>query len=85
MRTDVEIQLSPEDRVRLEKLVAAPVTAQKHVWRAQIVLLIRTYGVSTLVTVDFATQSSAGCVIPGSLGWINQVARIGCTDLEEAE
>jgi hypothetical protein len=39
MRTDVEIQLSPEDRVRLEKLVAARMTPQKHVWRAQIVLL----------------------------------------------
>ena len=33
------IQLSPADRVRLEKLVAAPMTPQKHVWRAQIVLL----------------------------------------------
>ncbi len=39
MRTDEEIQLSPEDRVRLEKLVAARMTPQKHVWRAQIVLL----------------------------------------------
>ncbi len=33
MRTEVEIQLSPEDRVRLEKLVAARMTPQKHVWR----------------------------------------------------
>jgi hypothetical protein len=39
MRTDVEIQLAPEDRVRLEKLVAARKTPQKHVCRAQIVLL----------------------------------------------
>ncbi len=38
-RTDEEIQLSPEDRVRLEKLVAARMTPQKHVWRVQIVLL----------------------------------------------
>ena len=39
MRTDEEIQLSPEDRVRLEKLVSARMTPQKHVWRTEIVLL----------------------------------------------
>jgi transposase len=39
MRTDKEIQLSPEDRVRLEKPVAARMTPQKDVWRAQIGLL----------------------------------------------
>ena len=39
MRTGIEIQLSPEDRARLERLVADRNTPQKHVWRAQIVLL----------------------------------------------
>jgi transposase len=35
----VKIQLSPEDRARLERLVADRNTPQKHVWRARIVLL----------------------------------------------
>jgi transposase len=39
MRTGVEVQLSPEDRARLERLVADRNTPQKHAWRARIVLL----------------------------------------------
>ncbi len=39
MRTGVEIQLPPADWVRLEKLVAAPMAPQKHVWRVRVVLL----------------------------------------------
>jgi transposase len=39
MRTGVEIQLSPEDRARLEQLVTDRNTPQKHAWRAWIVLL----------------------------------------------
>jgi transposase len=39
MRTGVEIQLSPEDRARLERLAADRNTPQKHAWRARIVLL----------------------------------------------
>lgn len=35
----MEVQLTPEDRARLERLVADRNTPQKHVWRAQIVLL----------------------------------------------
>ena len=46
---------------------------------------MRTYSVSAPVAVDFVTQSSAGRVILGSLGWINQMANIGCTDPEAAE
>ncbi len=35
----MEIQLSPEDRVRLERLAADRNTPQERAWRAQIVLL----------------------------------------------
>ncbi len=65
MRTDVEIQLSPEDRVRLEKLVAAPMTPQKHVWRAQIVLLSAA-GVGTRTQLEpmaLKAQEATGCEV----------------------
>ena len=34
-----KIALTAEDRQRLERIVSAPTTPQKHVWRARIVLL----------------------------------------------
>jgi hypothetical protein len=42
----VEIQLSPEDRAGLERLVADRNTPRKHAWPAQIVLLSE--GVGTM-------------------------------------
>src|SRR5271168_2365489 len=39
MEGDANIQLSPEDRARLEGLVAGRNTPQKLVWRARIVLM----------------------------------------------
>src|SRR4051794_25173897 len=39
MRTGVEIHLIPEERKRLEAIVASGNSSQKHVWRARIVLL----------------------------------------------
>src|SRR4051794_41901602 len=39
MKTGVEIHLSPEERKRLEAVVASGNSPQKHVWRARIVLL----------------------------------------------
>jgi transposase len=39
MRSDVEIEVSAGDRARLEAIVAAPGSRQKHVWRARIILL----------------------------------------------
>ena len=39
MRKGIEFQLLPEDRVRLEEIIANRNRAQKHVLRAQIVLL----------------------------------------------
>src|SRR5882757_2257748 len=39
MRTGISINVSAEDRRRLEAVVSDRNTAQKHVWRARIVLL----------------------------------------------
>jgi len=39
MRSGISITVSDGDRRRLEAIVAAPHTAQKHVWRARIILL----------------------------------------------
>jgi transposase len=39
MRTGIEIHVTPEDRARLDQVVADRNTPQKHVWRAKIILL----------------------------------------------
>ena len=39
MRTGVSVELKTDDRQRLEAIVADRNSPQKHVWRAQIVLL----------------------------------------------
>jgi hypothetical protein len=39
MRTGIKIAVSSKDRVRLDTIVADRNAPQKHVWRAQIVLL----------------------------------------------
>ena len=39
MRTGIEFVVSPGDRLRLEAIISAPSSPQKHVWRARIVLL----------------------------------------------
>jgi transposase len=39
MRTGIEVRVLPEDRKRLEAVVASGNSSQKHVWRARIVLL----------------------------------------------
>jgi hypothetical protein len=39
MRKGVEVRLGPDDRERLEAVVASGNSPQKHVWRARIVLL----------------------------------------------
>ena len=39
MRTGISITVSPSDRQRLEAIIRDRTTAQKHVWRARVVLL----------------------------------------------
>src|SRR4051812_24962685 len=56
MRTGIAFQLLPEDRVRLERIAADRNTPQKHVWRAQIVLLSGD-GVGTMEIMRCTGQS----------------------------
>ena len=39
MRTGIKFEVSPSDRLRLEQVVRDRNAAQKHVWRARIILL----------------------------------------------
>lgn len=56
MRTGITVQLSPEDRVRLNNLVADRNTPKKHAWRAEIVLLTGD-GVGTMEIMQRTGQS----------------------------
>jgi len=60
MRTGISIKITPSDHRRLEGLVRDRNTAQKHVWRAEIVLL----SVAGLGTVEIMrrTGKSKTCV-----------------------
>ncbi len=60
MRTGISIKLSPSDRSRLEALIRNRNTAQKHVWRAAIVLLSAD-GIGT-VEIMRRTDKSKSCV-----------------------
>ncbi|MBT6299766.1 MAG: IS630 family transposase, partial [Rhodobacteraceae bacterium] len=39
MRTGISFTVSLADRLRLQAIVAAPRSLQKHVWRARVILL----------------------------------------------
>ena len=60
MRTGISLDVSPTDRRRLEALVRDRNTAQKHVWRAEIVLLSAN-GLGT-VAIMRRTGKSKTCV-----------------------
>src|SRR5436189_918422 len=60
MRTGITVDVKAADRARLEALVAARGSPQKHVWRARIVLLTAD-GLGT-VGVMAATGKSKTCV-----------------------
>lgn len=60
MRTGISFTVSPTDRVRLTSLVRDRNARQKHVWRAQIVLLSAD-GVGT-VEIMRQTGKSKPCV-----------------------
>lgn len=60
MRSGIEISVTASDRVRLEGIVAARGSPQKHVWRARIVLLSDD-GLGT-VAIMAATGKSKTCV-----------------------
>ena len=56
MRTGITVELSPEDRARLDKVIADRNTPQKHVRRAQIVVLTAD-GVGTMEIMERTGQS----------------------------
>ena len=60
MRTGISLDVSPADRRRLQALVRDRNTAQKHVWRAEIVLLSAD-GLGT-VAIMRRTGKSKTCV-----------------------
>lgn len=60
MRTGIQIEVTTGDRKRLEALVTARGSPQKHVWRARIILLTEQgEGTQTIMT---ATGKSKTCV-----------------------
>jgi len=75
MRTGIFIDMSSTDRRRLEALVRDRNTAQKHVWRAEIVLLSAD-GVGT-VEIMRRTGKSKTCV----WRWQERFAEEGCEGL----
>ena len=60
MRTGIRIEVSASDKDRLEAIVAARGSPQKHVWRARIILLTQ-QGLGTLAIMA-ATGKSKTCV-----------------------
>ena len=75
MRTGISLDVSPADRRRLEALVRDRNTAQKHVWRAEIVLLSAD-GLGT-VAIMRRTGKSKTCV----WRWQERFAEEGCEGL----
>jgi transposase len=60
MRTGISFTVSTEDRHRLNAIVAAPTSLQKHGWRARIILLSdESAGISAIMT---GTGRSKTCV-----------------------
>ena len=60
MRTGISFTVSSADRLRLQSIVAAPQSPQKHVWRARIILL-GDDGLST-TAIMAATGKSKTCI-----------------------
>jgi len=60
MRTGITIEVSASDKVRLEAIVSARGSPQKHVWRAGIILLTE-QGLGT-TAIMAATGKSKTCV-----------------------
>jgi transposase len=56
MRTGVEVRLGPGDRKRLEAVIGSGNSAQKHVWRARIVLL----SAAGMGTMEIQRQTGKG-------------------------
>ncbi|RWX23753.1 helix-turn-helix domain-containing protein, partial [Rhizobium leguminosarum] len=60
MRTGITFDVTAADRSRLEAIIAAPTSPQKHVWRAKIILMSGN-GLGTVAIMQ-ATGKSKPCV-----------------------
>lgn len=60
MRTGITFDVTAADRVRLETIVAAGISPQKHVWRAKIILMSGD-GLGTVAIME-ATGKSKTCI-----------------------
>lgn len=60
MRTGISVVVTTSDKSWLEALVAAPLSPQKHVWRARIILL--THDSLGTAAIMAATGKSKTCV-----------------------
>ena len=60
MRTGITFDVTAADRSRLAAIIAAPTSAQKHVWRARIILMSGE-GPGTFAIME-ATGKSKPCV-----------------------
>ena len=60
MRTGIRIEVTASDKARLEAIISARGSPQKHVWRARIILLTKD-GLGTLAIMA-ATGKSKTCV-----------------------
>ena len=60
MRTGITFDVTAADRSRLETIIAAPTSPQKHVWRAKIILMSGE-GLGTVAIME-ATGKSKPCV-----------------------
>src|SRR5271165_7293161 len=76
MESEASIQLSPEDRARLEGWVAGRNTPQKLVWRARIVLMLaQGAGVTAIIRATGKTKKTA-------YRWRNRYLAGGAVGLE---
>ena len=64
MRTGIAITLTPSDRQRLEAVASNRNTAQKHVWRAVIVLLSADGVCTTEIMRRTGTSETCACRWP---------------------
>jgi hypothetical protein len=76
----VEVQLSPEDRARLERRVTDRNAPRKHAWRTRVVLL-RGDGIVTMEIVRREIMRRIGQPRPTVWRWRSRFAAEGVADL----
>jgi hypothetical protein len=61
MRTGITFDVTAADRTRLEAIIGTPTSAQKHVWRAKVILLsCQGLGTAAILQVTGKSKPSSG-------------------------